>query len=271
MAYNNFKQTFWSKHIQHELKNKAILAEFCNTEFKGEAKQGNQVKILGVGRPTIGNYTGADIGTPETVMDSSVFLTIDKAKFFNFMVDDIDEAQSVPGLMEGLMDEATTAMALQIDTDIATIAGTNAGGYSATTQINSAATAKSAVDTGILALRENDVQISDDVVMEIPPFVYQLLKDKYIELDTANSEMLKKGIVGFYDNIRVRVSNNLYNDGTDYRCLIRTKKAVAYVNQIDKTEPYRPEGLFSDAVKGLNVYGAKVVRPKELYVIKAHK
>lgn len=235
-----------------------------------EAKFGNKVKILGVGRPSIGNYTGADIGAPETVQDSSVMLTIDKAKYFNFMVDDVDKAQSVPGLMEALMQEATRAMGLQIDSDIAALA-VNAGAASATTEIKTAAAAKTAIDTGILTLRENDVQIDDEVVMEIAPFVYQLLKDKYIELDTANSEMMKKGIVGFYDNVRVRVSNNLYNDGTDDYCMIRTKKAIAYVNQIDKVEPYRPDGLFSDAIKGLNVYGAKVVRPKELYVIKAHK
>jgi hypothetical protein len=270
LAYTNFKQTFWSKHIQHELEKKAILAEFTNREFQGEAKQGNQVKILGVGRPAIGDYVGTTIGDPENVADSSVFLTIDKAKYFNFAVDDVDRAQTVPGLMESLMEEATLAMALQIDTDIAA-AAVNAGGFSATTQINTAATAKTAVDAAILALREKDVQISDDVVMEIPPFVYQLLKDKYIELDTANSEMMKKGIMGFYDNTRVRVSNNLYNDGTDYYCMVRTKKAIAYVNQIDKVEPYRPPTLFTDAIKGLNVYGIKVVRPKELYVIKAHK
>lgn len=271
MAYANFKQTFWSKHIQHELKKRAILAEFCNTEFTGECKQGNQVKILGVGRPAIGNYTGADIGTPETIEDSSVFLTIDKAKYFNFMVDDVDKAQSVPGLMESLMEEATLAMSLQIDSDIAEIGGKNAGTSSTSTQINTTALAKSTIDAGILKLRENDVQIDAEVVMEIPPFVYQLLKDKYIDTDTDNSNILAKGIVGRYDNVRVRVSNNLYNDNTDYYAMIRTKKAIAYVNQIDKVEPYRPEGLFSDAIKGLNVYGIKVVRPKELYVIKCHK
>lgn len=271
MAYNQFKQTFWSKHIQHELEKKAILASFCNKEFQGEAKFGNQVKILGVGKPTIGSYTGASIGDPETIQDSSVMLTIDRAKFFNFMVDDVDKAQSVPGLMEALMEEATLAMALQIDSDIAKEAGTNGGLLTATTQVNSAATAKQEVDKAILWLRENDVQIDSEVVMEIPPFMYQLLKDKYIELDTNNSKELARGIVGYYDNVRVRVSNNLYNDGTDYHALFRTKKAVAYVNQIDKVEPFRPQGLFSDAIKGLNVYGIKVVRPKELYVARVHK
>lgn len=270
MAYNNFKQTFWSKHIQHELEKRAILAEWCNREFQGEAKQGNKVKILGVGTPAIGNYVGTTIGTPETVADTSVFLDIDKAKYFNFMVDDVDEAQSVPGLMEALMDEATKAMALQIDTDIAALA-VGAGTISSSTQINTSALAKTAVDNAILALRENDVQIDDEVVIELPPFVYQLLKDKYIDLLTANTEMLKKGIVGYYDNALVRVSNNLYNDNTDYYAMARTKKAIAYVNQIDKVEPYRPDTLFSDAIKGLNVYGAKIVRPKEIAIARVHK
>lgn len=270
MSYNNFKQTFWSKYIQHELEKKAILADFTNRKFEGEAKQGNKVKILGVGRPSIGNYTGASIGTPETVEDSSVMLLVDKAKYFNFMVDDVDKAQGKEGIMESLMTEATIAMNLQVDSDIAAQAA-NAGTLSSSTQINTSALAKSSVDTGILALREHDVAIGDEVVMEIPPFVYQLLKDKYIELDTANSDMIAKGIVGYYDSIKVRVSNNLYNDGTDYYAMIRTKNAIAYVNQIDKVEPYRPEGLFSDAIKGLNVYGSKVVRPKELYCLKCHK
>lgn len=270
MAYGNFKQTFWSKKIQHELEKRTILAEWCNKEFEGEAKQGNAVKILGVGKPTVGDYTGASIGDPEEVADSSVTLLIDKAKYFNFAVDDVDKAQSVPGLMEALTEEATRAMAIAVDTAIAALA-VNAGTTSASTQINTAALAKTAIDAGILALREADVQIDDEVVLEIPPFVYQLLKDKYIELDTANSEMMKKGIVGYYDNVKVRVTTNLYNDGTDYYCMLRTKKAMAYVNQIDKLEAYRPATGFKDALKGLNVFGAKVVRPKELYVIRAHK
>lgn len=271
MAYTNFKQTFWSKHIQHELEKRAILSEWCNKEFQGEAKYGNKVKILGVGKPSIGNYVGTTIGSPENIADSSVFLDIDKAKYFNFGVDDVDKAQSVPGLMEALMEEATRAMALEIDGDVAECGAFGAGAFSNSLQIDSAADAKAAVDAAILALREKDVQIDDEVVMELPPFVYQYLKDKYIELDTANSQMMKKGIVGFYDNVRVRVSNNLYYDNTDWYAMVRTKKAIAYVNQIDKVEPYRPDDLFTDAIKGLNVYGVKVVRPKELYVIKAHK
>ena len=53
--------------------------------------------------------------------------------------------------------------------------------------------------------------------------------------------------------------------------MIRTKKAVAFASGIDETEAYRPEQLFSDAIKGLNTFGAKVVRPKEFYSILVHE
>ena len=68
----------------------------------------------------------------------------------------------------------------------------------------------------------------------------------------------------------LRLSNNLYNDNTDDYELLRTKKAVAVANQIDKLETCRKEKGFASIVKGLNVYGVKVIRPKELYVIRAH-
>ena len=270
MAYSNFKQTFWSKFIQHELEKKCVLVDDCWKQFEGEAKYGNTVKILGVGAPTIDDYDGTSIGAPQAVTDTSQSLLIDQAKYFNFAVDDVDKAQSVPGLMEALMEEATRAMAKSRDSYVASLAK-DVAQASASTSNTTAEDTKTAVDTAILTLRENDVPIDDDVVIELAPFVYQLLRDKYIELDTNNHSLLAKGIVGFYDNCRVKVSNNLYNDSTDVYSMVRTKKAIAFVSQIDEVEAYRPDDLFSDAVKGLNVFGAKVIRPKEIYVIKAHK
>ena len=270
MAYENFKPTFWSKYIQTELDKKLVLADFTNRQFEGEVEHGKSVKILGVSRPTIFRYTGGDLPSPEEVNDTSVFLDINVVDAFNFMVGDIDRVQSVPGLMEKLTEGAIYGLKQAMDSSVAAQA-VNAGMLSASTQIKDAAGAKSAVDTGLLWLRENDVDIDEEVAIELSPFVYQLMKDKYIELDTSNSEMLKKGILGWYDNARVRVSNNLFNDGTDVHCMIRTKNAIALANQVQKIKPFEPEKGFGDALKGFNLYGTKVVRPKELYVIKAHK
>ena len=67
----------------------------------------------------------------------------------------------------------------------------------------------------------------------------------------------------------VYVSNNIATTVTSQdvvaaNCLMRTKEAIAYAEQIMKVEKYRPENSFSDAVKGLHVYGAKCVKPKEM-------
>ena len=139
------------------------------------------------------------------------------------------------------------------------------------TAIPSAKSAKKAIDEALLVLRENDVDITDDVVINIPYFLYQLFKDEIISLGTSNMEWITKGIVGTYDNAKVKVTNNLYNDGTDTYAMVRTSNAIAFAGGIDKIEPYRPQGTFSDAIKGLNCFGAKIIRPKELVTIKVHK
>ena len=270
MSYENFKPSVWSQFIQRELEKKCRLVEDCWKQFEGEAQKGKQVKVLGVGEVSIGNYDGSSIGAPEIVEDKSVILDIDQAKFFNFMVDDVDRAQSVPGLMETLIKEATHKMAQVRDSFVASLAAqstaiTEAG------QITTPEAAKAALDEALLSLRDNDVDLEDEVVIEVAPFFYQLLRDQLAALKTNNDELIAKGVVGMYDNCQVKLSNNLYTDGTDTYMMVRTKRAIAFAGAIDKVEAYRPETLFSDAMKGLNVFGAKIVRPKELHVIKAHK
>ncbi len=270
MAYANFKPLVWSKHIQHELEKFCVLAEDCDYRFEGEAKRGNQIKILGVSRPTIGDYAGNDIGAPEDIADSSQYLMIDQAKYFNFKVDDVDKAQSVDGLMAALMEESTRALAEKRDTFIATLAA-GAGSFSTSLQITTSAAAKAAVDTAFVTLWNSGVSLKDEVIITITLWFYSLFKNSLTEMLTDNVNLVKKGIVGLYNGASVKMSNNLYNDGTDDYMMIRTKKAIAFAGQIDETEAYRPEGLFADAVKGLDVYGGKVVRPKEIYVIKGRK
>lgn len=269
MSYANFKPLVWSRHIQLELPKFTVFEQDCDYKFKGEAKIGRTVKILGVARPTIGNYTGADIGAPETVPDSSVLMPIDQAKYFNFMVDDVDEAQSIDGLMKALMEESTRAMAEERDTYIASLVK-DAGTISASTSINSKTSAKAAIDLGLVALRNAGVSHKDDVTIYLNPSVYQHMNDYIVEAKTQNDALMAKGILGMYAGARIRMSNNFYNDGSDDYLFIKTSKAIAFCGGIDSVEAYRPEGYFSDAVKGLNTYGGKVVRPKEIYVVRAH-
>ncbi|MGI6168811.1 MAG: hypothetical protein ACOYI4_03715 [Christensenellales bacterium] len=271
MAYSNFKPTIWSKYIQTELGKHTVFEQDCDFRFKGEVGKGKTVKILGVAPPTIGNYTGANIGNPEAVPDSSVYLVINQAKFFNFMVDDVDEAQATDGLMQALMKESTRAMAEARDTYIAGLCADGAGGASSSATITTAAGAKSAVDAGLIYLWNNGVSQKDDVTAYLSPNVYQLMAEYITETKTDNDKLLAQGILGTYSGMKIKMSNNLKDDGTNRLLIIKTSKAVAFAGGIDEVEAYRPEGFFSDAIKGLNTFGGKVVRPKEMYVIKEKK
>lgn len=269
MSYNNFKSTVWSQNIQRDLEKYTVLANDCNYEFEGEAKFNERVKILGVSKPTIGTYTGGDIGNPEEGLDSSVYLDIDQAKFFNFAVDDVDKAQSRQGLLEALLQESTHAMACEIDSSIAKLAMDCKQTKKYT--LSSSAEAKKAVDEALVVLRENGVAPSMRVVVELTPWVYDLFSNEIITLNTDNTDLIEKGILGMYKNAYVKMSNNLYSDGTYDFLLVRSDKAIAIAKNVESVESYRPQGSFKDAIKGLTVWGVKTVRPKELYVIQAKR
>lgn len=276
MSYEKFKPTIWSKKIQHDLPKHTIFAQDCDYQFKGEVGKGKTVKILGVGRPTIGNYTGAKIGAPEAVADNDQLLAINQAKFFNFAVDDVDEAQAIDGLMSALMEESTRAMSEERDCYIAKLIadsiaeGKEAAGRSSASTALSKQTAKTLIDTGLENLWKNGVKQTDDVTIYLNPKFYMLMVDYITEIKQNNDSILEKGILGYYMGAKVKMSNNFYNDKTDDYCFVKTSKAVAFAGGVEEVEAYRPEELFSDAVKGLNTYGGKVTRPKELWVFKVH-
>ena len=125
MAYTNFKPTIWSRYIQQTLKKFTVLEQGCNHQFRGEVGLGKTVEILTAGRPTIATYTpGTTISAPETPAGSKATLAIDQAKYFNFVIDDVDRAQSVEGLMQSILEEATRGLAEARDAYIASLAAT---------------------------------------------------------------------------------------------------------------------------------------------------
>ena len=248
MAVTNFIQSIWSKKIQDDLELKCKLVDNCLREYEGDCKYAGSVKILGVGEPTIGDYTGADI-TVEEMSDRGQILTIDQAKYFAFYVDDVDKAQSVPGLPEKYQEKAVHGLAVARDTYVATLL------QGATNKTNVTMTEdgfKKGVDDAIVALRTRN--FDEEGVIEITPAAYNLFKNHLITLSTNNPEYIKKGIVGMYDGFEVVMSNNLKTPGC-----VRGKKAVAFVGQINEVEALRAEKKFADLVRGLDTFGAKVI------------
>lgn len=268
----NFKPTFWSKYCQTELAKDLVIANWCDYKFESEIKYGERVKIVGAVRPTIGTYVPGTNITVEKLADNAQYLDIDYADYFAFEVDDIEKAQSTPSYLTTQFDEAKKALAEKEDATVAKVAadGVLSGMKSASTDISGLTDPFSVIDTALLKLYQSNVSTKEELAADLNPEHIVLCRSKLQNLFTSNVDYIKQGAIGKYNNCLLRLTNNLYNDGTDDYELVRTKKAVAVANQIDKIETCRKELGFASIVKGLNVYGAKVVRPKELYVIRAH-
>ena len=271
----NFQQTIWSKSILRSLDKITSLRNHCDFQYEKESKNAKEVKILSVNRPTIRTYVP---GTPlqrESATDSSQLLMLNQYRYFNFEVEDIVKAQSVPGLMEALTDEAAKGLALEGDMYVAEVVKTGVDGgeitASATEIALTASNAMASVEDGFTVLYQNDCKVSDTFYLELAPKVFTTYRQQLTELSTNNPELLKKGAVGKINNALVCIENCLPTTDSAHYNILRTSKAIAFAEQIDKVEKYRPEDAFTDAVKGLYVFGAKVVRPNEIYVMKTKK
>ena len=264
MAVTHFIQQIWSKKIQDDLELKTKLVENCLRDYEGDVKHAQSVKILGVGEPTIGVYDNTKDITIEDMTDKGQILTIDQANYFAFYVDDVDQAQSVPGLPEKYQEKAVHGLAVARDTYVANLIK---GAANATTATNLTQEAvKAAIDTAIVALRERN--FDEEGVIEITPAVYNVFKNELITLSTNNPEYIKKGIVGVYDDFKVCMSNNMAKDTTHAYCCVRGKKAIAFAGQINEVEALRAEKRFKDIIRGLDTFGAKVIDENRIQVIK---
>lgn len=291
MSIDNFNPILWSKGFLFNLNKKHVHADVMNRDYEGEVKHGQSVKISSIGRITVKNYTRnagaggtaasptiAGIDRPEILQGSSLFLTVDQQKYFNFEIDDIDRWQQQPDLMDKAMKEAAYAMANTVDLFCnqtlqegvasanqltARTIGTGAGDEDAYELL---------VDLGV-ALEENDV-FGDKWVIVPPWFVGMLRKDdRFVGNGTGdNVETLKNGKIGRAAGFDIRQSNNLSGttagtlavSGGAFTILAGVKEAATFAEQVDKIEAFRPQDGFNDAMKGLHNYGAKVTRPYAL-------
>ena len=271
MAVTNFIQSIWSKNIQDDLELKCKLVDNCLREYEGDCKYAQSVKILGVGEPTIGTYNSSTDITIEEMSDRGQLLTIDQANYFAFYVDDVNQAQSVPGLKEKYQEKAVHGLAVKRDTYVASLIKAVTTAANVTTAAGrTEANVKTAIDSAIVALRERN--FDEDGVIEITPDVYNIFKNQLITLSTNNPEYIKKGIVGMYDGFEVIMSNNMAKDATGTTkyayCDIRGKKAIAFAGQINEVEALRAEKRFKDIIRGLDTFGAKVIDEARIQVVK---
>lgn len=282
MAITHFQRTIWSKSIEKSLKKITSLRNHCSFKHDNETTNAKEIKILNVVAPEVRTYVPGTAITRDAAADGSMTLKIDQFKYFNFEVDDVDKAQSQDGLMEALTDEASRALSLEGDKYVASLiktgaeATTNALAQSSSVVTLSKSNVVRTIEDGFAALYSKNVPINSTFYLEVAPMNFTIYREALTELSTNNPEILKKGAVGKINNAYVCIENCLptgkssstaTKDDVIYNVL-RTDKAIDFVEQIDKVEAYRPQDAFSDALKGLYCFGALITRPDELYVIK---
>ena len=286
MALTNFIPEIWSARLLQNLQKSLVYGQpgIVNRDYEGEIREaGDTVRINAIGPITVGNYTrNSDLGTPETLTDAQAVLTISQAKTFHFQVDDLDKVQMRPQVMDEAMREAAYALADTLDQYIAAMY-TEA---SASNLIGSTGSSKSDILSGgtnksydylvdlSVKLDEANVPSAGRWVV-VPPWYHGvLLKDsRFVSTGSAAAESrLANAVIGQAAGFTVIKSNNVPNtSATKYRVIAGHNMAWTMAMQLAKIEAYRPEKRFADAIKGLQLYGAKVIRPQALAVLTCEK
>ena len=280
MAFSNFIPEVWSARLLEHLEKVHVYAGLMNRDYEGDIKAyGDTVHINQLGAITISDYSGSDIAAPQELDSTMQNLVINQAKYFNFQVKDIDNAQSNPKLVDAAMVRASYDMNEVIDQYLAGLLlagvnGNNAVGSDASPVTPTSANAYDYLVDLSVVLSENNVPMYGRWVV-VPPWYHGLLlkDERFVGNGTGyNQAVLQGGLVGEAAGFRIHLSNNVPNtSGAKYKILAGTNAAGAYAEQLVELEAYRLENNFSDAVKGLHVYGAKVLEGKGLAVLTANK
>lgn len=280
MTLSNFIPSVWSARLLENLNNAHVYAALANSDYEGEINAlGDTVKINSIGNPTIGDYTkNTDISAAETLTDAQTTLVIDQAHYFNFQVDDIDKVQTKPKVMNSAMQNAAWGLNDKVDKKFAGFhsavpAGNKIGADAASAKFGLVLTAGSALYDYLVDLKTilDDNNCPDDgrrwVV--VPNWAEgAMLKDsRFVNATEMGNQLRGRGLIGSAAGFNVFKSNNITDDAQTvktYRVLAGHPMSWSIAEQIIEVEAYRPQLRFADAVKGLLVYGAKVVRPSLL-------
>jgi N4-gp56 family major capsid protein len=274
MAITNFIPTIWSARLEMALRKNLVYAAACNRNYEGDiGDKGDKVKIVMISDPEIKDYArNSDIDGPEELSDAATMLEVDQGKYFNFSVDDVDKRQSSPAVVDEAMSRAAYKLRDVADQFVASrmAAGVSSGNFVGSSGSPKTITSANESYDYLVDLKteldEADVP-SEGRWAIIPPWFQGLLlkKEEFVSFGTAQTDArLMNGQIGMAAGFMIVLSNNVPNSGGVFQVVAGVSQATTYADQIVKMEAYRPERRFSDAVKGLHVYGAKVIRPEML-------
>ena len=282
MAADKFIPQIWSAKILDALDKELVYADLFNRDYEGEITDaGDTVHIAQVGDVAIKDFKcDTDIAAPDDVATTDTVLKIDQTKYFNISVCDVNEVQSKISLLDTATQRAGYGFSDVCDQYLGNLLATSGqvkdglGTKTAPIKI----TADNAYETLVkmkTALDKANLPKQERKVVVPPEFEgFMLLDPRFVAKSSDESQnSLHEGTIYRAAGFEIRTSNNVpsaTNGGsgstTVFSIVGSSPIQGTFAQQILKTEAYRPEKRFADAVKGLHVYGAKVLRPSVVAV-----
>ena len=264
MSYASFKPTLWATGVEHNFPKLNVFAGLANRAFEGEVKYGNQIVINSIGEVTVNDYTGTV--NYEDLDDFALSMNIDQKKYFGVNIPDIDKVQSKPDLMKAAQEEIGKSIANNPDEYMAGLyaqAGLESGSTGSPVSITSA----NIISTlGTVRDKLKDNRVRDGLVAVLPPWMLTKIDYGRIQKDTNNSAILTAGYKGSFMGFDIYESDNISHSGTSWYApmFFSRAKTFGFAMQLQEVEAGRKESSFTDYLRGLMVYGAKVYRPDSL-------
>lgn len=287
----NFIPEIWSGKLIENFYDATVLAAIANTDYEGEIKnQGDTVNIRTIPNITIRDYVKGQSLVVENPDKPKLQLVIDKGEYFACVEDDIDRVQSDVKLMDMWSKDASEQMKIKIDqrvlTDIlpdiaATNKGANAGAVSGAFNLGTTGAPLTVTKDGASSTTSvTDLVVDMGTVLDeancpeqnrfliIPARMAGLIKKSELKdasLTGDSQSPLRNGRLGMIDRFTIYVSHNLkVTSGTKYSIIAGTKMGFTFASQMTEMETIRSETTFGDIIRGLQVYGYKVVKPEAL-------
>jgi hypothetical protein len=271
--------SIWSARILAKLEKALVFAQpgVVNRDYEGDIRaDGDRVHIHSFNDLTVSSYTkNSTTITYEQLTDTRVTLLIDQSKYFAFKVDDIDTAQMRPELIDAAADRAAYQLAEDADSYVASLysgASTSSPDNTIeTSQFTATNVYQKFVDLLVLMDQVNLPAGGRYVI--VPPWVKGLLLQNSTFVTASQPSVVLNGQVGQIAGLNILVSNNVKTTGTSpvvSHMMAGHPSALAYAEQIVNLEGLRLEGSFADAVRGLHLYGAKVLDGARLFDLQAN-
>ena len=280
----NFIPEIWSGKLIENFYDATVLAAISNTDYEGEIRQyGDTVNIRTTPEITIRDYVKGQTLTVENPDKPKIQLLIDKGDYFACVEDDVDRIQSDVKMMDMWSKDASEQMKLKIDRRVLTDLlpdigafnkGATAGEKSASFNLGTTGTPVALDKTNVIDLIVDLGTVLDeanapetDRFLVIPAKMAGLIKKsdlKDASLTGDGTTPLRNGRLGMIDRFTLYVSHNLYVASGKTSLIAGHKMGFTFASQMTEMESIRAESTFGNIVRGLQVYGYKVVKPQAL-------